>query len=346
MVSRRRVEVLQPTEEVPVDPPVVAAVLSSMLDHDRFMLALAAREEALKVIPTPSVRVARTADGGRQFFIGDAPVGATSFGSVCEFLDVPSGFMKRAPVDLANKIAARMLKEPMVEDRELVFNVVYSSVVGHRPKGQRFVPAARVFERVFEDLPETEGIYLHETDRAVDASIVCRSLNIEPRKGDVVRGGLQCLYSEIGGRKAGIRAYSERLVCTNGMTHREFDREFGIPDDLGEFLDEIGLAVRACCDYVRSSLEPKMRRATEFEVNGPQAIRRIFRQSRLPARYLDDVLAAHAIEDDGTAYGVLQAFTRAANSLRYDVRTRLQAVAGDELTVVEKAHCPACYAPL
>jgi hypothetical protein len=254
--------------------------------------------------------------------------------------------MRRAPLPLAQKIAVGMLRDPKVEERELVLNAATNSVVGHRPRGQKLVPAVRVFEKLFGELPEVGGIYLHETDREVDSSIVCHSMDIEPRKGDVVRGGIQCLYSEVDAKRIGIRAYSERLICTNGMTHREFDRTFDMPQDLGEFLEEIGLTVRACCDYVRTSLAPKMRRAVEFEVNGPQAIRRIFRQSRLPSKYLDAVLAAHVIEDDGTAYGVLQAFTRAANSLRYDVRSRLQMVAGNELTVVEKAHCPECYSPL
>lgn len=316
------------------------------LDQDAVMLALTAREHALQVLPVPSVRVRGAGEDGRQFVLGDAPVKSTDFGAVCDFLDVPAGFLRRAPLDLANKIAARMLREPAVEERELVWNAADASVVGHRPRGQQFVPAARVFERLFAELPETDGIYLHETSRAVDASVVCRSLDIEPKRGDVVRGGLQCLYSEIDARRAGIRAYSERLVCTNGMTHREFDHEFGVPENLDEFLEEIGVTVRACCDYVRTALEPKMRRAAEFEVNGPQAIRRIFRQARLSPKYLDAVLAAHAVEDDGTAFGVLQAFTRAANSLRHDARARLQAVAGDELTVVDKAHCPQCYSPL
>lgn len=333
MVARRQTE-----------PPTPAP--RGALERDAVMLALAAREQALQVLPTPSVRVSKSASDGWQFMIGDVPVGASSFGAVCDFLDVPAGFMRRVPVDLANRIAVGMLRDPKVEARELVFNQSTHTMVGYRPRGQKFVPAVRVFEKLFEELPETEAIYFRETDRAVDASIVCRALDIEPKKGDLVRGGLQCLYSEIDAKRAGIRAYSERLVCLNGMTHREFDHEFSLPEDLGEFMEEIGLAVRACVDHVRTALEPKMRRAAEFEVNGPQAIRRIFRQAKLPPKYMDAVLAAHAIEDDGTAYGVLQAFTRAANALGHDARARLQAVAGDELTVVEKAHCPSCYSPL
>lgn len=311
------------------------------------MLALTAREEALRVMPAPSVRVTRSGENGRQFLIGDAPVGATSFGAVCDFLDVPASFMRRAPLELAGKVAVGMLKDPKVAERELIFNATSNAVVGYRPKGQQSPPAVGVFEKIFSELPDTDdGIYLHQTDRAVDASIVCHSLNIEPKKGDVVRGGLSCLYSEIDAKRASIRAYSERLVCTNGMTHREFDRDFGVPEDLETFFEEIGLTVRACLDYARQALEPKMRRAAEFEVNGPQAIRRIFQQTRLSPKYLDAVLAAHAVEDDGTAFGVLQAFTRAANTQRHDMRARLQLVAGDELTVIEKVHCPTCYSPM
>jgi hypothetical protein len=254
--------------------------------------------------------------------------------------------MRRAPLDLADKVATRMLREPAVADRELVFNSARHIVVGYRPKGQPMVPASRVFEKLFDELPETDGIYLDETDRTVEARVVCRSLNIEPKKGDVVRGGISCLYSEIEPKKSHIRAYSERLVCLNGMTHREFDTGFGVPESLDDFLAEIGVSVRACVEHVRVALEPKMRRAAEFEVDGPQAIRRIFQTSHLSPKYMDAVLGAYAIEDDGTAYGVLQAFTRAANGLRASERGRLQDAAGDELTVIEKAHCPACYAPL
>ncbi len=327
-------------------PPPPALIARPAMDRDAVMMTLAAREQALRVLPKPRIRITKTGDDGRQFLVDDAPVAAASFGTVCDYLDAPSGFMRRAPLDLADKIVARMLKDPKVEGLSLVLNRTANSIIGHCPSGQRFVPATRVFEQLFDALPDVDGIYLHETDRAVDASVVCRSLDIEPKKGDVVRGGLQCLYSEIDAKRAGIRAYSERLVCLNGMTHREFDREFPAPDSLDDFLREIGVTARACADYVRTALDAKMRRAAEFEVNGPQAIRRIFRQQRLPAKYLDAVLAAHAVEDDGTAFGVLQAFTRAANTLRHDARARLQLAAGDELTVVERAHCPSCYSPL
>jgi hypothetical protein len=332
MVSRR-----QPSGSL-------AAPRPNTLDQDGVMLLLATREQALQPLAAHGVKITSAGEHVRQFLVDDVPIGASSFGAVCDFLDVPSSFMRKVPLDLANKVATRMLKENHASERELVLNAGTNAVVGTRPKGQKLIPAARVFEKVFGELPETNGIYYHESPTIVETDIVCRSLEIEPRKGDVVRGGLSCLYSEVDTRQAAIRAYSERLVCTNGMTHREFDRDFGMPENLEDFLEEIGLTVRACTDYVKKSLQPKLVRATEFEVDGPQAIRRIFKQARLSPKLLDPVLAAHAIEGDGTAYGVLQAFTRAANTLRHEDRARLQALAGDELTAVEGAHCPHCYA--
>ena len=330
----------EPTAVVPEPNPYML----SKWEPETVLLELAARAESLKPYGLADVRVVDAGEHNIQFTIDDVAVRAASFGGICTALDVPTAFLKRVPFALAQEIVESMQADTKVLDREVVFNVNNGAVVGYRPAGKEMPSAPEVFERIFDTLPDVDGVHFFQNDVHVDASIVCKSLDIEPKAGDLVRGGISCFYSEVGIKPFSMRAYSERLICTNGMTHREFEREFGLPEGLAPFLQEIGIATQACYDFAGKSLEGKMRRAAEFEVNGPQAIRRIFDQSRLPPRFMSGVLAAHMVEDDGTMFGVLQSFTRAANNLGHANRQRLQLLAGDELRVVERAHCPNCYA--
>ena len=75
-------------------------------------------------------------------------------------------------------------------------------------------------------------------------------------------------------------------------------------------------------------------------------MRQIFESNRLNTRLLPGTLAALAIEDDGTAFGVLQAVTRAANSAGYSHRIAMQEGGALEMARLETVHCPTCWSTL
>lgn len=312
---------------------------------DEFMVLLAARAEEIKPWNPKRIRVERGVSGQRRrLLLDNTAVPDDAFAKVCAYLSVPAGFIQRAPFDLANDVVARMAKTPEVEERQLVRR--RNDVVGHHHRNQKSVPAIKVFEKLLKELPQTEKVYVDATDQSVSARVVCRDIELKPKKDDVVRGGLHMYYSEMLVKSPSIQAYTERLVCLNGMIHRDYEREFQFTE-LDAFLEELSPAVHDCVAYINETVEAAWKKTAGMEVDGPQTIRRIFQQYRLNAKYLDAVLAAHMIEGDGTVYGVLNAFTRAANQYRTDsAYTRLQLASGAALKDAAKAHCPQCYAAL
>lgn len=320
-------------------------VTKDAITADEFMVMLAARAEEIKPWNPKRIRVERGISGERRrLLLDNVAVSDEGFAKVCSYLSVPAGFIQRAPFDLANDIVARMAKAPEVEERQLVRR--RNDIVGHHPRAQKSVPSISVFEKLLKELPSTEKVYVDATDASVSARVVCRDLEIKPKKDDIVRGGLHMFYSEMLTKPPSIQAYTERLVCLNGMIHRDYEREFQFTE-LDVFLEELTPAVHDCVAYITETVDAAWKKTAGMEVDGPQTIRRIFQQYRLNTKYLDAVLAAHMVEGDGTVYGVLNAFTRAANQFRSDsAYTRLQLASGAALKDAARAHCPQCYAAL
>ena len=309
---------------------------------DEFKGFLADRALRLQPLAVESLEFTGNGDK-RQVVVNDKLVAdSDGFKNVCKFLDVPSTFMRKIPLDLATTISERLVPT-LAESTEII--VDDSKVVGTKRKEAHYQAALPVFEKVLKEVPKVDNIKVFDLGMTTDASIVCKEFKITPKVNDIVRGGLHFLYSEFMFRKPRIEPYTERLVCLNGMTHQEslFEFEFVSFDKL---LADINGAIAKSLAHLQDKLNPDLKKSTGIKIDGVQAIRRIFKKQNLGSRLLDKVLAAHLIENDGTSYGVLQAFTRAANELKYGDRTRLQNVAGKELVTIGAAHCPSCYADL
>jgi hypothetical protein len=312
------------------------------LTRDQLLEKAAQRDADFKCLEFKTARVHDTTKG-RVIVVNDDVVAIDNgFKSVAELLGAPTGFLKNTHLDLAQKIVERLTGD--VKDKEILLKK--DKILAHRTKTGAHVPASEVVEKMLKALPDIEKTIWFDLGKSIDVQILCHGLECKPKVDDIVRGGVRLEYSEFMLRAPEISTFSERLVCLNGMTHRENRVNFKF-ESASKFLSELSDTVKDCVKYFNSTVEENLKKAASMKAPGDQIIRQAFNRHRIHPRFYDAVLAAHAVENDGTAYGVLQSFTRAANEqTNYLSRSWLQEVGGRELVEVGRAHCPTCYNPL
>jgi hypothetical protein len=312
------------------------------MTRDQLMDKAAARDKDFK---TMDLRTARIQDSsrGRGVVLNEELLAIDDgFNEIMTLMGAPVGFVKKTHVDLADQIVKRLSQD--AGDKEILLKG--GRIIGNRPKGGGHVSSEEVCSKILKNVPDVEKVLFFDLGKSFDVQILCHSLEVKPKKDDIVRGGLRFLYSEFMLREPEISAFSERLVCLNGMTHRESRMNFKF-ETYQKFMEELDMSINVCLNYFQSNVGENLKKAVEMKAPGDQIIRQAFSRNHVNARFFDDVLAAHALENDGSAYGVLQAFTRAANVQNtYQNRSLLQEVGGIELLEVSRAHCPTCYSTL
>ncbi|MBF0503394.1 MAG: DUF932 domain-containing protein [Candidatus Riflebacteria bacterium] len=167
--------------------------------------------------------------------------------------------------------------------------------------------------------PDMRLIRANITDRTVSYVIGVGQPYLIGGLGDVgdVWGGILVRNSDVGYASLKISLHLTRLVCRNGMTAPLKNAELlrrkhtkGILDDnllqlLGERLIEVP-------GQLRQSGQVMLNASSVQIANPEEEIERILDSSNLPKRLLNPVMAAYAIEPRNTAFGVISAFTRAA----------------------------------
>jgi len=95
----------------------------------------------------------------------------------------------------------------------------------HRVRRPRFgqIPASHAVEALLEGDPTTTvsndiRVVEYERDRRLDVAVVSRALQVEPRSGDIVCGGVHLTIEENGAVQVGPESF--RLVCLNGAMAR------------------------------------------------------------------------------------------------------------------------------
>lgn len=311
-------------------------------DVSEFKGFLADRELRLRPMDVDSLSYTGVGDSRKVVVNDSLTASGDGFKNTCKFLGIPAPFMRKVPLDLAETISTRMLGEAKKVSELIISD---NKVAGVKSKQTPYQSAVPVVDQILKDVPKIDNIKVYDLGMSFDAAITTKQFDITPKVDDIVRGGLRFLYSEFFYQKPVIEPYTERLVCLNGMTHRESWSQFEFVS-FDKLLADINGAIAKSLEHLTAKIEPNLKKATEIKIDGAQAIRRIFKRQNLSTRLLDKVLAAHLIENDGTSFGVLQAFTRAANELKYHDRTKLQDIGGRELVTIAAAHCPSCYADL
>jgi hypothetical protein len=313
-----------------------------VLTKDQFMERAALRDKEFRAVELKSARI-QESSSGRQIVVNDEVIAeGESFSEIARLIGAPSTFLKSTHLDLADQVIARLSKD--VEDKLILLR--NNEILASHPKKGPYVPATQVCEKLVSMVPEVEKTIFFDLGKYFDAQILSHTLEVKPKKDDVIRGGLRCLFSEFMFKDPSISAFSERLICLNGMTHSDNRITFKY-DTTDRFMKELETSAKICLNFFQTTVGENLKKATETKASGDQIIRTAFNRNRVNPKFFDSVLAAHAIENDGTAYGVIQSFTRAANSQdNYVNRAWLQEVGGNELSVASTAHCPTCYSSL
>lgn len=266
-----------------------------------------------------------------------------SFKEIAHFLEVPDSFMKKADLPLAQHIVDHQLKK-VKADKEIVLR--NNKAIGSQPAGRQKLSGVQIIEKMINGVGNAVRANFYDLGSYVDVALVGEKITLEPKLNDITHGGVRCLYSEIMARAPTIEPYVERLVCLNGMIMSDKLTTFKF-ESMHQFIRDLEGSVTAAMAHLDTVIRAQLLKAVETPVeNGEQAIRQIFSDRNLNARLLGPTQAALTIENDGTAFGVLQAITRAANATDYSHRITLQQVGAKEAARLDKVHCPACWSSL
>ena len=310
------------------------------LNADRLREVIAARDASISVSKIKRVRVHESSR--ETVLVDDNPI-PQPLKIISQYLQAPASFLASADITLSQHIIDHQLKV-VKNDREIVFRE--GKAVGDQAAGRIRLSGSQIVDNLIEVVGDVRRASVYDLGGNVDVVLSGDRVVLEPKVGDITDSGVRMLYSEIMERPPALEPYVERLVCLNGMTFPDRLHTFRF-DSISEFLSQFKASVQAALEFVNVQVRAQLTKAANTAVEKPeQAIRTIFDNSSLTPRLLSPALAALTIEDDGTAFGVLQALTRAANSVGYTHRLQLQSNASRELARLETVHCPTCWSSL
>lgn len=314
--------------------------------HHKDLTADGLREVA--ALRDQSIQIAKVGkitlhDMGREtVMIDDNPV-PQPIKVVAKYLNAPASFLVTADKTLAQHIVDHQLRK-VKTDKELVYRG--GKAIGDQPAGKLRLSGAQIVDKMIAAAGNMRRGNFYDLGNYIDVSLVGDKVTMKPKLNDITEGGLRCLYSEIMTRPPTLEPYVERLVCLNGMICSDRISAFKF-DTLEDFLQQFDVAAEKAIEYTDNAIRKQLEKAVDTKVErGEQALRTIFTNQRLNPRLLSPSLAALAVEDDGTAFGVLQAITRAANTANYSQRLLLQQTGAKEMARLETVHCPTCWSSL
>ena len=310
------------------------------LTADALREVVALRDQSIQISKVKNITLSGT--NREVVTIDDSPT-PHSLKVVSKYLKAPASFLASADLPLAQHIVEHQLKK-VKNDREIVFRD--GKAVGDQPSGSVHLSGAQIVDRMIAAAGQMRRANFYDMGNYIDVSLIGDKVTMKPKVDDITEGGLRCLYSEIMARAPSIEPYIERLVCLNGMVFADRIQPFQF-DTMDQFLAQFDTAVANSMQYVDTAIRAQLQKAADTKVErSEQALRTIFTNADLNPRLLSPAIAALSVEDDGTAFGVLQAITRAANTQNYSHRLALQSVGAKEMARLETVHCPTCWSSL
>jgi hypothetical protein len=279
---------------------------------------------------------------------------------VCSRVGAPASYIEKLPQDVQTYLLNHHLRA--VKNPEQVVSVFANSgrVISlgrgdlHRFPSEEVLQAARAGSgRREADLDVTN---LQLDDGSMQIDLVSRVGSSEVTPGDIIEAGVRIKHSSLGDFATTVEAFALRLVCHNGMIHRDClgtrqtPRTRRLPathpgaprlqfDQIRRLTDEawqrIELRLQSFHELTRQPADFGRMTATWLQ------------RARLSAgRYIPHLERAWEAEGgEATLYGVMNAFTRAANfeDVPARVRTILSRLGG--LIAFQSRHlCPRCFA--
>jgi hypothetical protein len=155
-------------------------------------------------------------------------------------------------------------------------------------------------------------------------------VNLGLRTFDPHLNGILIANSEVGARALVVVVYLVRLVCTNGMVAHDCDRLHRVHRATKD--DALDTALSTFFGKLPgnwTTAAQTLRSARALALPAPErTIEEALAQAKDLRRHSDAVLAAYRTEPEPNLFGVLQAITRAAQSLPPEGRLELERFAG------------------
>jgi hypothetical protein len=193
----------------------------------------------------------------------------------------------------------------------------------------------------------------------LDLELTTPRKSIDVRRGDAVQGGLHISHSVYGEQATVVETFSFRLVCLNGMMHRECPSQAGFARTrklpLGHTngkelqMEQVGRLVKQAWDRMEPLLQ-ELRGTGERTADVEAVLTGWLQRARISTTAMMPRLreAWQAEGAENTQYGAINALTRVAthgDGLSDRQRRALASLAG--LVAFSKVHiCPRCFTVL
>jgi hypothetical protein len=240
---------------------------------------------------------------------------------------IPAQYVASLPERLRAEVFRHHLSEAGEGGRMVSLFTRGEDLVGLGRADLARLGGADVLEAVAEGLGG-DGDHLQVTrlesrNESVLCDVITHRAERQVRRGDVVFGGIHIDHSMTGDYATRVEGYLYRLACTNGAIHRECldkgrpARTRRLPvDHPHAHLQQREQVKRLAADALNalSSRLQALERLTTERVDLPHLAANWLRRARLsPDRLLPLLRRAYAEEGgEGTAYDVMNAFTRVA----------------------------------
>jgi hypothetical protein len=289
-------------------------------------------------------------------------LGDRGWAAFCPSVDAPLSYIERLDSDILAVVMQRHLQRGDLGSTVTAFEENGELVAFDRADLVR-LKTTDVFQAVAESFgPDASDVEVSNVSlSAATAEFQFLSVNRlknEVAPGDVVRAGLSVTHSPVGAHPTWVEAYLERLICRNGMLHRDHigrqkPRTRRLPLDMPGAHDMQLLQVQRLATQEFATLDRKLNalnQLREERADVEPMLRRWLEMARLSVSALLPLLMeAWRVEgSEHTAYGVLNAITRLAthsNVLTVRQRRTIARLAG--LLAFQNVHlCPRCFSVL
>ena len=289
-------------------------------------------------------------------------VSPSGLDSVCRHVGAPAHYLAALPRELFSGLLEHHIGTIAKARQRMVLIHEGARLIGlARADLVRLEPAVALDAVIRASGPLADGLEIESFEEREDGlrvDLVAKGLSHDVSRGDVLKAGIRFSYSDEGRRALWVESFVVRLVCSNGLTHRECRGE-GIsrtrrlraedPAARQQQIDQ----TRRLAERIWASLAQRLRLISElrnerFDV--PEFLARWLGRAHLSSRGILPILL-RAWESDGrepTAYGAMNALTHAATHNR-ELSSRQRHILGRLAGILafRRQHlCPRCFSVL
>lgn len=301
-------------------------VAERILEDDRGKWDRKTLGDELQVSPYGGLEVK---NGGAQYEQFDLSDLAT--GQLCERLAIPVAYYRRLPHQMRSRVANFDLER--LYDRKFLLRGKATHVRAFL-SGEYVTYNNRDIAETVEGLLRSDGIriksfVLEETNCFL--KVISEEM-VEPSSG--LKAGIMIGNSEVGMGSVSIEPFVFRKECTNDLVvsaekaFRHAHIHFTPHELTRRMAEAIGDGFMVATQILDAFLKSK-----DDPIPDPLAvIRKIAEERKMSQKFADEVAAKYAGEPDANRFGVINAFTRAAQTLAPLQRIEMERFAGSLLT--------------